>query len=76
MVRGGEGTAEGCTCLTVGHKRVGKEETGLCGETVCNLTGLAHEAVLHLHGVIDATAVADDGVLTDDTRTDKYWGIH
>ena len=67
-----EGSAERGTGLTVGHIGVGKEETGLRRETVGNLTGLTHKAVLHLHTVIDRTTVADDGILADDTRTDEY----
>ena len=30
---------------------------------------------LHLHRVGNATAVADDGVLADDTRSDVYRGV-
>lgn len=39
------------------------------------MTGLTHKAVLHLHGVDDARAIVDDGVLTDDTRTDIHIGL-
>ena len=76
VVGGTERSAEGSTGLTVGHERVGEEETGLCREAVGDLTSLSHEAVLHLHTVIDRTTVADDGVLADDTRADEYRGIH
>ena len=76
MMRGTERSAEGSTGLTVGHERVGEEETGLCREAVGDLTSLSHEAVLHLHTVIDRTTVADDGVLADDTRSDEYRSIH
>ena len=76
MVTGTERSAEGGTSLTIGHKRVGEEERSLCRETICNLTGLTHKAILHLHRVIDRTTVADNGVLADDTCSDKHRRIH
>ena len=76
MVRGTEGSAEGGTGLTIRHKRVGEEQAGLSRKTVCHLTGLTHETVLHLHRVVDRATVTDDRVLTDHTRTNEYWGIH
>ena len=76
MVRGREGSAEGRTGLTIGHKRVGKEQAGLGCKSVGNLTGLTHKAVLHLHTVIDRTTVTDNRVLADHARTDKHRGVH
>ena len=72
MVRGREGTAESGTCLAIGHKRIGKEDAGLCREPIGNLAGLADEAVLHLYGVGNRTAIRDDRILADDTRSDVY----
>ena len=76
MVRGTEGTAEGSTGLTIGHKRVGEEQRCFSRKTVGYLTSLTHEAVLHLHGVVDRTTIADNGVLADHTRTNEYRSIH
>ena len=76
MVRCRERTAECSTCLTIGHKRVGKEKTCLGSKSVCYLTGLTHKAVLHLHAVVDRATVADDGVLADNTCSDEYRCIH
>ena len=49
MVAGRERATEGSTCLAIGHVGIGKEEAGFCREAIGNLTGLTHEAVLHLH---------------------------
>ena len=76
MVRSTEGTAERSTGLTIGHKRVGEEQAGLSRKAIGNLTGLTHKTILHLHGVVDRTTITDDRILTDDTRTNEYWGIH
>ena len=75
MVRGRERSAESSTRLAISHVTVGKEHAGLSSETVGNLAGLTHITVLHLYGVRNRTAVRDDGVLADDTRTDIYGGI-
>ena len=76
MVTGREWSAESGAGLAVGHIGVGEEQAGLSGESIGNLTCLADKAVLHLHGVVDATAVTNNRVLTDDTRADEHWGIH
>ena len=76
MVTGTEGSAEGCTSLTISHKRIGKEERSLGGKPVSDLTGLAHETILHLHRIVDRAAVADNRILADHARTDKHRGVH
>ena len=76
MVRGAEGSAESSTGLTIRHKRVGEEQARLSRKAVGNLASLTHEAILHLHGVIDRAAVTDNRVLTDHSRSDKHGGIH
>ena len=72
MVRSRERSAEGGAGLTVGHKRVGKEQTGLGREAIGYLTSLAHEAVLHLHRVVDRATVADNRVLANHTRANEH----
>ena len=67
-----EWAAEGSTGLTIGHKRVCKEQAGLCCEAIGNLTGLAHEAVLHLHRVINRATITDNRVLADHASTNEY----
>ena len=57
VVRSGERSAESSAGLAIGHEGVGEEDTGLSGESVGNLTSLAHKAVLHLHRIGDAAAV-------------------
>ena len=76
MVAGAEGAAEGGTGLTVGHIRVGEEERSLSREAVRELTSLTHEAVLHLHRVVDRTTVADNRILTDHACADEHGRIH
>ena len=76
VVGGRERAAERGAGLTVGHVGVSKEQAGLSRETVGNLAGLAHEAILHLHGIVDGAAVADDGVLADNASADKHRRIH
>ena len=76
MMGGRERSAESSTGLTIGHIGISEEQAGLSREAIGNLTGLAHEAILHLHRVVDATAIADNGVFADDTRSDKHRGIH
>ena len=76
MMRGTEGAAEGSTSLTISHKGVGKEKTSLGRKAIGNLTSLTHEAVLHLHRVIDRATVTDDRVLTDNACTNEYRSIH
>ena len=76
MMAGTEGTAEGSTGLTIRHERVGKKQARLGGKAIRDLTGLTHETVLHLHGVVDRATVTNDRILTDHTRTDKHRGIH
>ena len=66
VVAGREGAAEGGAGLAVAHVAVGEEHALRGGEPVADLAGLAHEAVLHLHRVDDARALAHDGVLYDD----------
>ena len=75
MVRCREGSAEGGTRLAISHVAVGEEHAGLGSKAVGNLTCLANEAVLHLHAVGDAAAVADDGVLADDSRANIHRGV-
>ncbi len=76
MMGCGEWTTEGCTRLTVAHIAVGEEYGGGGCETVAQLAGLAHEAVLYLHAVDDAGTLGDDGVLDDDSRTDIYVAVN
>ena len=76
MVRGREWSAESGTSLTIGHERIGKEQTGLGCKAIGNLTSLTHEAVLHLHRIVDGTTITDNRVFTDDTSTDKHRCIH
>ena len=75
MMAGRERSAESCTGLAIRHERIGKEQAGFSREAIGNLASLAHEAVLHLHAVVDATSVTDDGVLANNTRSDIYRGV-
>ena len=67
VVAGGEWTAEGGASLAVAHIAIGEKHALRSGEAIADLAGLAHEAVLHLHRIDDAGALADDRVLDDDT---------
>ena len=65
-----ERTAKCCTCLTICHVAVSKENTRLGSKTVCNLTSFPDETILHLHRIVNITSVTDDAILTDNTRAD------
>ena len=72
VVAGREGTAEGGTRLAVRHVAVGEEDALRGGKTVSYMAGLTHKAVLHLHAIDDARAVAYNRVLANHSRTDIY----
>ena len=76
MVRSAEGAAESSTGLTISHKRIGEEQARLCRKPVGDLTSLTHEAILHLHGIINRATITDNRILTDHACSDKHWSVH
>lgn len=75
VVGGREWAAEGRAGLAIAHVAIGEEDTLGGRETVGQLAGFAHEAVLDLHAIDDGAAVGDDTVLGNDARADIDRGV-
>ena len=71
MVAGGEGTAEGCTRLTIVHITVGKEHACLSREALTDVDRLTHKAAIYLGSINHTGSRCHHTVFDDDIRPNE-----